>query len=121
MHLHGLRSAIVVIFVNLDVNPIMRLAFRIAVFAGVFFTTAFAAEVPSETMSVALAREVVNKTVELVESRGLYPLQQAEYDQAKSALLAAFDGQPTEIDRTILYARIGKLLGTLDTNGHTFW
>lgn len=83
----------------------MRLVFRIAVFAAMFFTIAFAAEVSPETMSVALAREVVNKTVELVESRGLYPRQQAEYDQAKAALLAAIDGQPTEIDRTNLYAR----------------
>lgn len=108
------------IFTNFDADPIMRMAFRIAVFAAMFFTTAFAAEMPAQSMSIALAREVVNKTVELVEGRGLYPRQQAEYDQAKAALLATFDGQPAEIDRQNLYARLRKLLGTLDTNGHTF-
>jgi hypothetical protein len=105
---------------NFDADPIMRMAFRIALFAAMFFKTAFAVEVPAETMSIALAREVVNKTVELVESRGLYPRQQAEYEQAKAALLATLDGQPAEIDRRNLYVRIRELLGTLDTNGHTF-
>jgi hypothetical protein len=108
-------------FTNFDAEPSMRMAFRNAVFAAMFFfATAFAAEVPTETMPIALAREVANKTIELVESRGLYPRQQAEYDQAKAVLLAAFDGQPAEIARKDLYLRISKLLGTLDTNRHTF-
>jgi hypothetical protein len=92
----------------------------IAVFSAMFFTTARAAEVAVETMPIAMAREVVNRTVELVESRGLYPREQAEYGQAKAALLALLDGQPAEIGRKNLYARIGKLLGTLDANGHSF-
>jgi len=98
----------------------MRLALGISVFTAMFFTAAFAAEVPVETISITLARDVVNKTVELVESRGLYPRQQAEYDQAKAALLSMFDGQGVEINRQDLYARIRKVLRTLDTNGHTF-
>jgi hypothetical protein len=84
------------------------------------YSTAFAAEPPPETMPAVLAREVADRTVELVESRALYPRQQAEYDQAKAALLAAFDGQPVKIDRSDLYARIRQLLRTLDTNGHSF-
>jgi hypothetical protein len=61
----------------------------------------------AETMSVALARAVTDQTIILVESKGLYPRRQEEYAQA-------------DIDRTDLYARIRKLLGTLDTGGHTF-
>jgi hypothetical protein len=79
-----------------------------------------ASDQPADTMPSALAREVVSKTVELVESKGLYPRQQAEYAQAKAELLAALDGQSDVIDRKDLYARIRKLLGTLDTNGHSF-
>lgn len=75
---------------------------------------------PRDAMPPALAHEVVNKTIELVESRGLYPRQQAEYAQAKAELLAVFDGQPGDIDRKDLYGRIRKLLSTLDTNGHSF-
>ena len=108
------------IFTNFDADPVMRLAFKITVLAAMVFTSALAAEMPADSTTIALAREVVNKTVELVEGRGLYPRQQAEYDQAKAALLATFDSQPAEIERKILYARLRKLLGTLDTNGHTF-
>lgn len=98
----------------------MHRAFGIAVLAAMFLTPAVGAEAPAQTMSVSLAREVASKTVALVESRGLYPRQQAEYDRARMALLAMFDGQPLEIDRTGLYTRITGLLATLDTNGHSF-
>jgi len=98
----------------------MRIAFGIAVLAAMFFTPAVGAEAPAETMSVSLAREVASKTVALVESRGLYPRQQAEFDRARMALLAILDGQPLEVDRTELYTRITGLLATLDTNGHSF-
>jgi hypothetical protein len=98
----------------------MHRAFGIAVFAAMFLTPAVGAEAPAQTMSVSLAREVASKTVALVESRGLYPRQQAEYDRARMALLAMFDNQALEIDRTELYTRITGLLATLDTNGHSF-
>jgi len=98
----------------------MRIAFGIAVLAAMFFTPAVGAEAPAETMSVSLAREVASKTVALVESRGLYPRQQAKFDRARMALLAILDGQPLEVDRTELYTRITGLLATLDTNGHSF-
>jgi hypothetical protein len=75
---------------------------------------------PTDTMPSALAHQVVDRTIELVESKGLYPRQQAEYAQAKAELLAAFDGQSADVERKDLYGRIRKLLGTLDTNGHSF-
>jgi hypothetical protein len=75
---------------------------------------------PADTIPAALAHQVVDKTIELVESRGLYPRQQSEYAQAKAELLAAFDGQPADIGRKDMYGHIRKLLGTLDTNGHSF-
>lgn len=98
----------------------MRAALRTAVFSAMVSTGAFAAETPVQAMPLALAQQVVQQTVGLVESRGLYPRQQAEYEQAKAALLAVFDGQPADIERRTLYARIGKLLATLDANGHSF-
>jgi hypothetical protein len=98
----------------------MHRAFGIAVLAAMFFTPAIGAEAPAETVSVSLAREVASKTVALVESRGLYPRQQAEYNRARMALLAMFDNQALDIDRTELYTRITGLLATLDTNGHSF-
>jgi hypothetical protein len=67
----------------------------------------------------ALAREVASKTVELVESRGLYPRRRDEYDRAKAELLALIDGPAGDIDRRELYARIQKLLLTLDVDGHS--
>ena len=80
----------------------------------------FLAVAPADTMRLARAREVVNKTVELVERRGLYPRRQADYDQARSELLAALDGQTGDIKRKELYFRIQKLLWTLDVDGHSF-
>ena len=73
-----------------------------------------------DELPAALAHQVVDRTIELVESKGLYPRRHEEYAQAKTELLAVFDGQPARIVRKDLYGRIQKLLGTLDTNGHTF-
>jgi len=92
----------------------------IAVLAAMFFTPAVGAEAPANTLSVSLARDVASKTIALVESRGLYPRQQAEYERARMALLAILEGQPPDIDQTELYTRITGLLATLDTNGHSF-
>jgi hypothetical protein len=71
-------------------------------------------------MPPALAREVVRKTIELVERRGLYPRRQDEYAKAKAELLAALDGKTGAIDRGNLYTRIQQLLWTLDADGHSF-
>ena len=98
----------------------MHRACGIAVLAAMCFTPAVGAEAPANTLSASLARDVASKTVALVESRGLYPRQQAEYDRARMALLAMLEGQPSDIDQTELYTRITGLLATLDTNGHSF-
>jgi hypothetical protein len=100
----------------------IRKAWIAAGCAALFATSAAvnAEEQPAGTMTPALAREVVNKTIELVESKGLYPRQQAEYAQARTELLAALDTQAGGVDSNELYARIRKLLGTLDTNRHSF-
>jgi hypothetical protein len=74
----------------------------------------------AETMSLTLARAVTDQTINLVDSKGLYPRRQEEYAQAKQELLAAVDGKAADVDRADLYARIRKLIGTLDTGGHTF-
>jgi len=74
----------------------------------------------AETMPQALARAVTDQTISLVESKGLYPRRQEDYARAKQDLLAAVDGKTAEVDRTDLYARIRKVLGTLDTGGHSF-
>jgi hypothetical protein len=95
----------------------------IAIASAILFSLgvpADAAGPPADTMPSALAHQVVDRTIELVESRGLYPRRQEEYTQAKGELLAAFDGQPADLGRKELYGRIRKLLGTLDTNGHSF-
>lgn len=100
----------------------IRRAWIAAGCAALFATSTFAnaEERPGDTMPPTLAREVVNKTIELVESRGMYPRRQAEYVQARTELLASLDAQAGAIDARDLYARIRKLLGTLDTNGHSF-
>jgi len=74
----------------------------------------------AETMPLALARAIADQAISLVESKGLYPRRQEEYAQAKQDLLAAVDGKTADVDRNDLYARIRKVLGTLDTGGHSF-
>ncbi|MCS0611899.1 S41 family peptidase [Massilia kyonggiensis] len=74
----------------------------------------------AETMPLAQARAVTDQTIDLVESKGLYPRRQEEYAQAKQDLLAAVDGKTADVDRNDLYARIRKVLETLDTGGHSF-
>jgi hypothetical protein len=82
--------------------------------------TAGAAETPARTMPLAQARDVTNQTIELVESKGLYPIRQEDYAQAKRELMAAVDGNAPDVDRADLYLRINKLLATLDTDHHSF-
>ena len=84
------------------------------------FCAAGAADAPAETMPPALARAVTERTLGLVESKGVYPRRQEDYAQAKRELLAAVDGKTADVDRADLYARIRKLLETLDSGGHTF-
>lgn len=75
---------------------------------------------PSERLPMPLAREVVQRAIELVETRALLPRQQNEYARAKADLFALLDGQSADIERRILYMGINKVLGTLDVDGHSF-
>jgi hypothetical protein len=79
-----------------------------------------AADTPKPAMPLAMARAVTDQTITLVESKGLYPRRQEDYAQAKQDLLAAVDGKMADVDRNDLYARIRKVLDTLDTGGHSF-
>lgn len=73
-----------------------------------------------DAMPQPLAREVAAKAIDLVEREGLYPRRQAEYDQAKAALLAAAGTDAAQVDRKMLYQRTNALLRTLDADGHSF-
>jgi hypothetical protein len=108
----------------------MRKSFAAAGCAVLLSMSAFALDAPPAaspgvqpaTMPRALARQVVDKTVGLVESKGVYPRQPLEYTQAKAELLALLDernGLGGDIDRNVLYARVRKLLYTLDADGHS--
>jgi hypothetical protein len=78
-----------------------------------------AATMPAKALPLALAQQVVDQTIGLVESKGVYPRQKEEYAQAKEALLAVVDGKTAEVDEAGLHARIRALLATLDADGHS--
>ncbi|TQK07014.1 hypothetical protein [Herbaspirillum sp. SJZ107] len=73
----------------------------------------------AEAMPLPLAREVAGKTIELVESKGVYPRRRAEYAQARTALLALVDGDAAQADREAVHDGIRRLLATLDADGHS--
>jgi hypothetical protein len=81
----------------------------------VMVTFARAADAPTDAMPLPLARALVDKTIALVESRGLYPRKQSDYALFKAALLADVDGHVQKVDRTVLYRDVNGLLATLDT------
>jgi len=96
----------------------LRAAFCALSFGAACAVGAAEAQVP--TMPLALARDVTTQAVTLVESKGMYPLRQEDYAQAKQRLLALVDGKAQAVDRGDLYARINGLLATLDTDKHSF-
>ena len=58
--------------------------------AALFVSSGFAGagEGAVDTMPAALAHQVVDRTIELVESKGLYPRRQEEYAQARTEVAA---------------------------------
>ncbi|MBQ5946127.1 S41 family peptidase [Massilia sp. ST3] len=68
----------------------------------------------------SLAKEVVGRTIELVEANALPPRDPAEYAQAKTALLAALAAAGEQTDRRLLFQHVDALLGTLDADRHSF-
>jgi len=83
-------------------------------------SVASAVDNPTQAIPLALARTVTDQTIGLVEGKGLYPLRQEDYAQAKRELLALVDGKAQDVDRADLYAHINKLLATLDSDRHSF-
>jgi hypothetical protein len=81
---------------------------------------AHASDEEVDTMPLPLARAVADRTIDLVEGHALYPREQAEYAQSKTALLATVDGGAAAVDRATLYKRINALLATLDVDRHSF-
>jgi hypothetical protein len=78
------------------------------------------APAPTPSLPLPLAREVAQRTIQLVETKALLPRVPDEYAQAKSSVLALLDQDGGEIDRRELYARLNALLRTLDVDGHSF-
>ena len=99
----------------------MRTGFAAASAAVLFALAvpALPADAPAETMPLAMARDIVGRTIALVESKGVYPRQRMEYEQAKVQLMLVLDGAPEQVDRAQLHARIRQLLATLDADGHS--
>jgi hypothetical protein len=73
----------------------------------------------TDPIPAATARAVVQKTIALVETDGLYPRSQDEYAAAKARLLSALDGAGEQIDRPALFRHVTAMLQTLDADGHT--
>lgn len=70
-------------------------------------------------VDATVARELVAKTIEQIETQALPPVSKREYDAAKQRLLASIAGNEKEFDRQQLYRNINQLLQTIDAGGHT--
>jgi len=81
-----------------------------------YCATAFA---DSGKVDAAVARALVAKTIEQIESQGLPPVSKQEYDAAKRRLRASVAGNEKEFDRQQLYRNINQMLQTIDSGGHT--
>jgi hypothetical protein len=78
-----------------------------------------AADLPADPMPLPLAREVIGQTIALVDSKGVYPRDRMEYEQAKAQLMLLLSNAPEQVDRAQVHDRIRKLLATLDADGHS--
>lgn len=67
----------------------------------------------------AVAEQLVNQTIKLVETEGLPPTEQASYDAAKASLTAMLRQDAETFDRRTLYASVNRLLHTLDADRHS--
>lgn len=87
--------------------------------AAILMSAFGAAQSQTDAIDAPVARALVEKTIEQVETQALPPLSQAEYDAAKQRLLALIAGDAREFDRQQLYKSINALLQTIDSDGHT--
>ena len=80
-----------------------------------------AADVPGpDLVATPLAKEVVRRTIELVEANALRPRDQDEYARAKAQLLATLDAAGERTDRGLLFQYVNTMLRTLDVDRHSF-
>ncbi|MEH6434800.1 S41 family peptidase [Massilia sp. DD77] len=98
-----------------------RKRLAVLVLASVLRLPAQAAQAPAaDLIPTSLAKEVVGRTIELVETNALPPRDPAEYAQAKTALLAVLSAAGEHSDRRALFQHVDTLLGTLDADRHSF-
>jgi hypothetical protein len=72
-----------------------------------------------DVVTIPLVRQIIARTVELVETKALPPRDQAEYVSAKQRLLALQESNVENVDRRELVEAITSLLATLDVDGHS--
>lgn len=80
---------------------------------------ACSAPVVENSIPRAVALDLVNKTIALVEKDGLPPASVSTYAEAKRLLLSEFDSGAPILERNRVYADLQNLLGTLDADGHS--
>lgn len=100
-------------------RPIRRLGLALA---GLLLAGAVqAAEAPQpDLIATPLAKEVVRRTIELVEANALHPRDRQEYADARQKLLAMLDGAGGQTDRQLLFQQVNAMLWTLDVDRHSF-
>ena len=90
-----------------------------ALTALVVVAPALSAPVTENSIPRAVALDLVNKTIALVEKDGLPPANASTYAEAKRLLLSEFDSGAPVLERNKVYADLQNLLGTLDADGHS--
>ncbi len=80
---------------------------------------ALSTPVAENSIPRAVAIDLVNKTIALVEKDGLPPSSTVNYAEAKRVLLSEFDSDAPVLERNRVYADLQNLLGTLDADGHS--
>ena len=75
---------------------------------------------PDQPLTREVGREMAQQTIYWVEKEGLAPRSKDEYEERKRSVLSFVGEDGATIDREQLYTRLRMMLGTLDTDGHTF-
>ena len=78
-----------------------------------------AAYADSGKIDASVARALVAKIIQQIESQALPPVSKQDYDAAKRRLQASVAGGEKELDRQQLYKDINRMLQTIDSGGHT--
>jgi hypothetical protein len=76
------------------------------------------AQVANDSMPRAVADELIARTLTLVETTGLPPVDPEKYRASKEALRMDWRDDAEAVPRKEVYARLQALLNTLDADGH---